>query len=304
VNLSDQVAQVRAFNRFYTRVIGVLNAGLAGSPYPLVEARVLYELAGNAPMDGAELRRALELDTGYLSRVLGKLESAGLVHREQSAADARRQIVRLTDQGTAAFEDLDERQAAAVRKLLDPLPRPARGALVEAMGTVRAMLGNTPPTVILRPPRPGDLGWVVSRNGALYAQEYGWNADYEALVARIVADYAARPATGREAGWIAEVGGRAGGAVFCTTENEYTARLRLLHVEPFARGTGLGARLVAECLRFAASAGYRRITLWTVSLLTSARGTYQRAGFTLDDQSPFEAFGHPLTQQNWSRGLG
>jgi DNA-binding MarR family transcriptional regulator/GNAT superfamily N-acetyltransferase len=298
----DTVGRVRAFNRFYTRVIGVLKADLAGSPYSLVEARLLYELA-QRDHEGAELRRALGLDAGYFSRVLARLKSRGLVRRTPSGTDGRRQVLGLSDAGRAAFDDLDRRQSATVRDMLAPLSAVRRAELTEAMGTIQQALGDrpTPRTIVLRDPRPGDLGWVVSRNGALYAREQGWGLAYEALVARVVADYAARPASQGERGWIAEVEGRPVGAVFCMRDDERTARLRLLLVEPSARGMGIGARLVDECVRFAGLAGYERITLWTVSVLDAARRAYQRAGFTLDDESPFDGFGAPLTAQNWSR---
>ncbi|HEY1970234.1 MAG TPA: bifunctional helix-turn-helix transcriptional regulator/GNAT family N-acetyltransferase [Pseudonocardia sp.] len=309
---SAQVAKVRAFNRFYTRVIGVLQAGLVGSRYSLVEARVLYELAQRQPgwdTDGAQLRRALELDTGYFSRVLAKLETAGLIRREQSSTDGRRQLIQLSEVGRQAFAELDQRQVGAVDQLLAPLSGFERHRVIRSMRTIHRTLdrptgtAEVTPEVTLREPRPGDLGWVVARNGALYAREYGWTAEYEALVARIVADYAGRDHGGREAGWIAEVAGRRVGAVFCMADNEHTARLRLLLVEPSARGLGVGGRLVEQCLSFARAAGYRHITLWTVSLLAPARRIYQRAGFTLDNEAPLCAYGQQLTQQNWSRAL-
>jgi DNA-binding MarR family transcriptional regulator/GNAT superfamily N-acetyltransferase len=300
----DSVAQVRAFNRFYTRVIGVLRSELVGSPYSLVEARLLFELA-QRDHEGAELRRALGLDAGYFSRVLGRLDTGGLIRREQSRTDGRRQLVGLTEAGRSAFDDLQRRQVAAIGDMLAPLSAGQRAELTTAMDTIRAMLGERPKRqgFVLRSPEPGELGWVVARNGALYEQEYGWGPKYEALVARVVADYAERQPDEREAGWIAEVAGRPVGAVFCMKDDEHTARLRLLLVEPSARGMGIGERLVEECLRFARRAGYIRITLWTVSVLDSARRIYQRAGFTLDNEEPFDSFGRPLIAQNWSRAL-
>ncbi len=308
-----QVAQVRTFNRFYTKVIGVLESGLAGTPHSLTEARVLYELAhadGDraATMDVAGLRRLLDLDAGYLSRILGRFESAGLVTREPSASDARSRLVRLTDRGRSAFADLDTAQVAAVERLLAPVGDADGRRLLAAMDTIRQTLGgdsgsSRSPGYVLRPPEPGDLGWVVARHGALYAAEYGWDARFEGMVARIVADFAAAADQRRQAAWIAEVDGEPVGCVFCVAEDETTAKLRLLLVEPSARGMGIGARLVEECLRFATRAGYRRITLWTNDVLTSARRIYQRAGFRLDGEETHHSFGRELVGQNWSREL-
>jgi DNA-binding MarR family transcriptional regulator/GNAT superfamily N-acetyltransferase len=366
VSKQDRVAQVRAFNRFYTRVIGVLQASLVGSSFSLIEARVLYELAqcdiGGSPgivaqahgspasarkqsgnrgdalsahqggaqsrdrsgghshdqngsqenteggIEGAELRRLLDLDTGYLSRILSRLDTNGLVSREPYPTDARRQIVRLTDAGRAAFAALNKRQVNAVQDMLAPLTSEQQATLTAAMATIERTLGGRPArSFVLRPPEPGDLGWVVARHGSLYAQEYGWDASFEALVARIVADYADRHDPAREACWIAEVDGLPAGSVFCVADPDDpaggTAKLRLLLVEPSARGMGIGERLVDECLRFARRAGYRRITLWTNSVLHAARRIYQRAGFTLDEEQPHHSFGHDLVGQNWSREL-
>ncbi|HEX4250354.1 MAG TPA: bifunctional helix-turn-helix transcriptional regulator/GNAT family N-acetyltransferase [Pseudonocardia sp.] len=304
-----QVAQVRAFNRFYTRSIGVLGDHLAGSPFSLAEARVLYELAhhgsGAGGFEGAELRRLLDLDAGYLSRILARFESAGLVSRRAHPADARRQLITLTDAGRATYADLDERQVNDVRQLLEPLSADQRGMLTEAMGSIRRALGGSPAprSVVLRPPGPGDLGWIVSRHGALYVGEYGGDPRFEAMVARIVADYAAAHDPVREAVWIAEVDGRPVGSIACMAADPDTAKLRLLLVEPSARGLGVGERLVAECVRFAGRADYRRITLWTTSGLAAARRIYQRAGFVLEEETPTNEFGSGVIGQTWSRGL-
>jgi DNA-binding MarR family transcriptional regulator/predicted N-acetyltransferase YhbS len=299
------VDRVRAFNRFYTRVIGVLDAGLVGTAYSLVEARLLYELAhAPGPTPVTELRRRLDLDPGYLSRLLGRLEGAGLVHRTGDPGDGRRQLAGLTDAGRATFADLDRRQVDSVAALLEPLPPERRAELTRAMAAIeRALGGPDARTVVLRPPGPGDLGWVVSRHGAVYAREYGWDATFEAMVARIVANHAAGHDPAREAGWIAEVDGEPVGSVFCMADDERTARLRLLLVEPSARGLGVGSRLVEECLRFARRAGYRRITLWTNGALLAARRVYQAAGFTLDREVSRAAFGGVQVEQDWSRDL-
>lgn len=299
------VQQVRAFNRFYTRVIGVLDAGLVGTPYTLAEARVLFELADRGGAETGELRRDLGLDAGYLSRILGRFDERGLVERGRAPGDARKQVVRLTGRGRATFRELDEKQTDAVRALLAPLDDGARGRLAAAMRDVRRELGGqqAPPAVVLRAPEPGDLGWVVSRHGALYAAEYGWDGTFETLVAGVAARYA-EAADPRSAAWIAEVDGERAGSVFCVPgADDDTAVLRLLLVEPGFRGLRIGSRLVDECLRFARRTGFRRITLWTVDLLTSARHLYERAGFHLDDENALHAFGADLTGQNWSRSL-
>ena len=254
------VNEVRGFNRFYTRVLGLLRPQLAGSAFGLTEARVLYELAHSDQMAVTELRRALDLDAGYLSRILSRFIADGLVDREPSATDARRQLVRLTRAGQAAFAELDTLQADAIDRLVGPLDEDQRSQLVTAMGRIRRVLDDQRAAggLVLRAPEPGDLGWVVERHGARYAAEYGWDVDFEALVARIVADFGERRDAKREAAWIAELDGERVGCVFCTASDDPgTAQLRLLLVEPQARGAGVGTRLVDECLRFARRSGYR-----------------------------------------------
>ena len=304
--MSTTVDDVRGFNRFYTRVLGLLRPDLAGSTFGLTEARVLFELAHRDDVEVAELRRDLDLDAGYLSRILSGFTTSGLVAREKSEVDGRRQIVRLTEDGRRAFDELDRLQASAIDSLLSPLDVGQRRQLVGAMGRIRRMLGNEAGSggLVLRPPQPGDLGWVIERHGSRYASEYGWDATFEALVARIVADFAERRDPRREAAWIAELDGERVGCVFCTSsDEEQTAKLRLLLVEPSARGAGVGTRLVDECLRFARRAGYRRITLWTNDVLLAARRIYQRAGFRCDRRESHHSFGHDLVGEYWSREL-
>jgi DNA-binding MarR family transcriptional regulator/GNAT superfamily N-acetyltransferase len=300
------VSEIRGFNRFYTRILGLLRPKLAGSAFGLTEARVLFELAHADQMEVAELRRVLDLDAGYLSRILSRFISDGLVEREPSAADARRQLVRLTGAGQLAFRETDTLQADAIDRLVEPLDENQRNELVTAMGRIRRMLdgGHRAGGLVLRPPEPGDLGWVVERHGARYAAEHGWDATFEALVARVVADFGERVDSRRQAAWIAELDGERVGCIFCTASDAPdTAQLRLLLVEPQSRGAGVGTRLVDECLRFARRSGYRRIMLWTTDVQREARRIYQRQGFRLDTREPQTRFGHELVGENWSREL-
>ncbi|MFD0691726.1 bifunctional helix-turn-helix transcriptional regulator/GNAT family N-acetyltransferase [Actinomadura fibrosa] len=300
------IATVRAFNRFYTGVIGVLGDGLVRTPYSLTEARVIFELAQRADTGVLELRRALGLDAGYLSRMLARFAADGLVVRERSADDARRQIVRLTPRGREVFAMLDERSRADIRELLDGLPGEDRTRLLTAMRTIQDVLDGRPrrDEVVLRPLRPGDLGWVVQRNGALYDEECGWDRSYEALVAKVVSEYVDGHDPERENAWIAEAGGVRLGAVFCVRREDDVAQLRLLHVEPEARGMGVGRALVEECVRFAAGAGYSEIMLWTTALQRSAHRVYERAGFALvEEEPPVGRFGDVVHGQVWRRKL-
>ncbi|WP_433273232.1 bifunctional helix-turn-helix transcriptional regulator/GNAT family N-acetyltransferase [Actinosynnema sp. CS-041913] len=293
------VADVRAFNRFYTGVIGVLDSAYLRSPYSLTEVRVLFELmAGTVDVKGA-----LGLDAGYLSRILGRFEREGLITRTPSATDARRHVVELTDAGRAVLADLDVRSNAEIGALLDRVPESDRATLVAAMGTIRRILSDTPRAYLLRPLRPGDLGWVVHRHGVRYAEEYGYDETFEALVARVVAEYGEHHDPEREAAWIAEVDGEPVGSIFCVNADEHTAQLRLLLVEPSARGLGIGKRLVEECVRFAGRVGYRRMTLETVSEVEVARGIYKRVGFEPVAATPTRKWGKDVVEETWSRDL-
>jgi DNA-binding MarR family transcriptional regulator/GNAT superfamily N-acetyltransferase len=303
---TDRIAAVRAFTRSYTAAIGVLDEHLLRSPFTLTEARVVFELAQHEVTETADLRRSLGLDAGYLSRILSRFEVMGLVTRDRSGADARRQRIRLTDPGRDAFALLDARSSEQVAAMLDALDDAEQRRLVDAMQTVRTVLEPRPPTPaepVVRPLRPGDLGWVVERHGTLYAQEYGWDHTFEGLVARIVADFAETADPARESAWIAELGGRRVGSVFLVTDDASTARLRLLLVDPSARGHGIGTLLVDECILFARRAGYTSMTLWTNDVLTAARRIYERAGFRLVREEAHHSFGHDLVGQHWQRAL-
>jgi DNA-binding MarR family transcriptional regulator/GNAT superfamily N-acetyltransferase len=301
----EPVAEVRAFNRFYTNVIGVLREGLLETPFSLTEARVIFELAQRESTAVTDLRSDLDLDAGYLSRILSRFEASGLVVRERSPDDGRRQITRLSATGRDVFQTLDSRSAERVRELLTPLTNGQQRQLLDAMETIRRLLQRRPgaSSIVLRPPGPGDFGWVVHRHGALYAEEYGWDESFEALVARIVADYVEGRDPQREAAWIAEVDGEPVGCVLCVRNEEKVAQLRLLLVEPRARGQGVGTRLVNQCLRFARQAGYEEMVLWTNDVLDAARRIYERAGFELREEEPHHSFGGDLVGQIWWRAL-
>jgi DNA-binding MarR family transcriptional regulator/GNAT superfamily N-acetyltransferase len=307
VSEGDAVNEVRAFNRFYTNATGLLRGGHLDSPYSLTEVRVLFELAHGEAAEVAELRRTLDIDAGYLSRLLARFDGEGLTVRERSASDGRRQVIRLTEAGRAAFADLDAKQSGQTAGLLAGLDAADRRRLLAAMRVIRQVLpgerATRPRSYLLRPPRPGDLGWVVQRHGALYAAEYGFDETFEHLVARIVADYADGHDPDREAAWIAEVDGQPAGSVLCVRKDGETAQLRLLLVEPSARGLGIGARLVQECLAFARRAGYRQIMLWTQDCLTAAGRIYRGAGFGLVEEGKHTSFGCDLVEQVWSRPL-
>jgi DNA-binding MarR family transcriptional regulator/GNAT superfamily N-acetyltransferase len=302
---TDRVAALRAFNRFYTARIGVLRDGLLRTPHSLTEARVLYELGQRDVTEVADLRREMDIDAGFLSRLLARLQSAGLVARERSTDDARRQRIRLTAEGAAAFAELDRRSADEIGAVLDALSEDDQQRLVAAMATVHEVLTHAPPSAgfVLRGPRPGDLGWIVQAHGRLYAEQYRWDDSFEALVAGIVADYAKDHDPRREAAWIAELDGEPAGCALCVRREEDIAQLRLLLVDPRARGRGIGGRLIEECLRFAQRAGYKRITLWTNDILHEARRLYERAGFELVESAPHHSFGHDLVEQTWARPL-
>ena len=299
------VAAVRRFNRFYTNMIRLLRGKYLDTPYSLTEARILFELGQRDASEVGDLRRAVDIDAGYLSRILGRFDSDGLITRQRSAADGRRQVIRLTGAGSSVVAELDARSAAQTRDMLAAVHGDERRRLLDGMRVITEVLSESPRPrgYLLRAPQPGDMGWVVQRHGAMYAEEFGWDETFEALVARLVADYVDNRDPEREAAWIAEVDGMPAGCVFCVRKDDRTAQLRMLLIEPWARGLGIGSRLVEEVLRFARRAGYSDITLWTNDVLVGARRIYQRAGFTLDDEARHHSFGHDLVEENWSRRL-
>ena len=297
------IEAVRRFNRFYTRRIGVLRAGLLGSPYRLTEARLLYELAQGEQATASALGRDLGLDLGYLSRLLQGLKRRGLVRARRAAHDGRQSFLTLTAKGRQAFSVLDSRSRDATGAMLAPLPEHDRERLIGAMRTVEGLLSNKRGEITLRSHRPGDLGWVVHRHGALYAEEYGWDERFEALVAGIVARFVKHFDAARERCWIAEIDGERVGAVLVVKQSRSTAKLRLLIVEPAARGRGLGRRLVEECIAFARAKGYRKLVLWTQSNLAAARAIYKQCGFRRVRKERHSSFGYDLVGEFWQLAL-
>ena len=299
------IDDVRSFNRFYTRVIGVLDEGVVDTSYSLPEARVLFELAQADECEVTDVRRALAVDAGYLSRMLARLEEQQLIERRRSEHDARRQIVQLTARGRAEFAVLDQRSSELVRELVGHLGENEQRRLAAAMGAIQELLAETSRASVprLRAPEPGDYGWIVSRHGALYRAEHGWNSHIESYSAIAIGEFIERDDREHERVWIAEVDGRRAGSIFCTRRSDDEAQLRMLFVEPDARGLGVAAQLVDECIGFARAAGYRSIMLWTTSVLTAARRLYRRAGFELYREEPFHDFGPELVSEYWRMEL-
>ena len=306
--LSDPVAAMRRFNRFYTQTIGVLDKGYLGTDYTVAEGRVLYEIARADGITAKAVGEIVGLDAGYLSRIVARLERDGVVARERSESDGRSAILRLTAHGAEVFGPFDRRAVAVVENLLAPLSASERPRLVSAMGTVEALLGGgrvAAAPVALRSHRAGDMGWITERHGIVYGQEYGWNGHIEAATARICADFLDNYDPAVERCWIAEREGVRLGSVFLVKDAQPgVARLRLLMLEPAARGLGLGKRLVGECVDFARAAGYREVVLWTHAVLTAARGIYASAGFELEETWTHDDFGHTEVSETWRLRLG
>jgi DNA-binding MarR family transcriptional regulator/N-acetylglutamate synthase-like GNAT family acetyltransferase len=305
-SFEGRVAAVRRFNRFYTQRIGILQERLQDSPFPLTESRVIYELAQRTQPTASEIGKDLGLDPGYLSRILSAFEKRGLIDRTPSKQDGRQQLLSLTDDGRAAFAALDARSRDEIGGMLSALPAAEQTRLVEAMRTMTELLGAEPERKVpylLRSHQPGDIGWVTHRHGVLYAQEYGWDERFEAMVAEIAAKFIHDFDPKKERCWIAERNGEPIGCVFLVKQSDDTAKLRLLLVEPTARGLGVGSRLVGECMRFARQARYEKIMLWTNSILVAARRIYEAAGFRLIHAEPHHSFGHDLVGETWELKL-
>ncbi|EKS32866.1 bifunctional helix-turn-helix transcriptional regulator/GNAT family N-acetyltransferase [Afipia clevelandensis] len=301
----SRIDAIRRFNRFYTRKIGVLEQHLLESPFTLTEARVLFELAHRGGALAKEIGAELGLDPGYLSRIVQAFTEQGLITRTPVASDRRQYEIALTAKGKAAYGRLERASCAEVGKMVAALPGDGGQRLVEAMTTIERLLGDGShrPEVTLRTHRPGDMGWVVQQHGALYAREYGWDISFEGLCAEIAAEFLKNFDPARERCWIAEIDGRQAGSVFLVKKSDEVAKIRLLLIDPSARGLWIGKRLVGECIAFARSCGYRRITLWTQSILLAARGIYQNAGFVHVASEPHRSFGHDLIGETWELEL-
>jgi DNA-binding MarR family transcriptional regulator/GNAT superfamily N-acetyltransferase len=302
---AQRIAAVRRFNRFYTQKLGVLQPGWLDSPFSLTEARVLYEIRQRGRTTATDIGRELGLDAGYLSRILRRFHKSGLIRKEVSPDDARQSFLSMTARGRTAFEPLETRTLQQVGALLGGLSAPQQDHLVSAMRAIETMIAEPKVAgeIILREPKPGDLGWVVTRHAELYAQEYGWGENFEGVCAQIVADFGTKYDPSCERCWIAEMDGRNVGCVFLVKESGEVARLRLLLVDPVARRRGLATRLTGECVRFARAHGYRRITLWTHQVLTPARHVYERAGFRLTSSEAMRNFGQDVVSEHWDLAL-
>lgn len=308
MDLASDVDVFRGFNRAYTRIIGTLDEAFLHTDYNLAEARVLYELATSPERKAKDIASTLSLDQAYLSRILTRFEERGLIKRKASKQDGRASEIDLTRKGRAAFENLNSLSDKQARKLLEALPPADRVELIHSMKTIERLLTDsrtTAPLFVLRPHRPGDMGWIVHREAEIYADEYGWDATFELLVARIAADFLENFDPARERCWIAEMDGESVGHVMLVNHPDQpgTAKLRLLLVESCARGKGVGHALVNECIRFARSCGYRKITLWTQSILRAAHRIYEQAGFRLVKEEPHQSFGKDLIGQTWELDL-
>jgi DNA-binding MarR family transcriptional regulator/GNAT superfamily N-acetyltransferase len=303
---AQHVAAVRRFNRFYTRHLGVLQHGWLDSPFSLTEARVLYEIKQRDRATASDIARDLGLDAGYLSRILRRFHKSGLIRKDVSPDDGRQSFLSMTARGRKAFDPLETRTERQVGAVLCRLSAAEQEHLVADMRAIEAMVGSEPKQpsdIMLRQPRPGDLGWVVARHAELYAREFGWAENFEGLCAQIVADFASKYDPKCERCWIAEMDGQNVGSVFLVKDTEKVARLRLLLVDPVARGRGLGIRLTDECIRFARKCRYQSITLWTHQVLTAARHIYERAGFRLTSSEPRRSFGQDVISEHWDLAL-
>jgi DNA-binding MarR family transcriptional regulator/L-amino acid N-acyltransferase YncA len=306
--LERRIADILRFNRFYTQKIGVLNEGLLRSEFSLTESRVIYELANREQPTAGELARDLELDAGYLSRILRRLEKQDMLMRRRSTKDGRQSLLRLTGAGRKRFAMLNRRSHDDIAESLQGISERQQQRLLSAMADISEVWDDTPPdtavqSYLLRPHKVGDIGWIIHRHGVLYAREYGWDETFEALVAEIAAAFINHFKPGRECCWIAEKNGEIAGSAFVVEQSKTIAKLRLVYVEPQARGLGIGKRLVHQCMDFARDAGYRRMSLWTNDVLHTARAIYEKAGFRLVKSAPHHSFGKDLIGQHWETKL-
>ena len=306
-DLAQRIETVRRFNRFYTRQIGLLSDHYLNSPFSLTEARVIFELAQYDETHATELRKQLNLDAGYLIRILRHFEKQGLITRRPSQQDGRQSRLNLTDQGREIYEFLNRSSREGIESMLNKVSGAEQARVVQSMNCIQALLDEDMPKpqvpYILRPPQAGDMGWVVQQHGKLYAEEYGWNEQFEALVAEIVAAFVRNYDPKYERCWIAEREVEPIGSVFVVKKAEGVAKLRMLLVDPRARGLGIGGRLVEECIRFARQIGYQKMELWTNSILTAARHIYKKAGFVLVESEPYHDFGKDLVSETWELTL-
>ena len=306
LSFEEKIAVVRQFNRFLTRNIGVLREGLLHSPYSLTEGRIIYEIASAGNLIAADLSKELGLDPGYLSRMLDRLEQKGLLEKIRDESDGRQRILQLTAEGKKVFSLLDSRSREEVAEMLNRLSTQEQSNLIQAMYTIEQLLEDGlkyAEPYFLRQHEPGDMGWVIHMHGRLYAKEYGWDEHFEAFVAQICSDFIRQYKPSRERCWIAEIGGQIVGSIFVVKETDEVAKLRLLIVDPKARGLGLGKRLVDEAIRFARRMGYKKLVLWTNNVLVIARNIYKNAGFELVEQKPHHSFGHDLIGEHWELSL-
>jgi DNA-binding MarR family transcriptional regulator/GNAT superfamily N-acetyltransferase len=306
--MPQRIAVVRQFTRFFTRRIGILEERLLGSEFTLTEARILFEVASAEVVTATELLAVLSIDRGYMSRILKSLVVRGLIERTPSDVDARQMLLGLTEKGRGVFATLDDASRRAVSDLLQPLAESDQSDVIDAMRLIEGRLdqtvrNSTSHGVKLRPLGPGDIGWVVHRHGVLYAQEFGWDITFEGMVAKVASDFIERYDGQREAAWIAELNDKIVGSAFVVSQSKHVAKLRMVYVEPDARGVGVGQRLVDEAMLFAGGCGYRRMTLWTNDVLVSARRLYERSGFVLTASEPTHRFGKDLVSETWERSL-
>lgn len=301
--MDQTIAAVRRFNRFFTRLVGALNPRFLGTDMTLAEARLLFEIAHAERPLASDLQALLGMDAAQVSRTLRRFETRGLIVRETGSRDSRRRPIVLTDTGRAAFDTIDRRQRDQVLAMLEPLRPVQRNDLATALATARALLGGAPDGFTIRTFRTGDMGMIAARQSILYAEENGWGRGIEIVEGEVTAAFLKNFKPGREQCWVADVDGVMAGSIFLTDEGDGLSRLRLLYVEPFARGRGIGEALVATCLAFARDVGYREMTLWTHTVLSSARRIYEAHGFRITATAVHDSFGEPVQGETWSLDL-